>query len=230
MSYDLSQFFGGGFESTIENIPMILSMVTYVLTALSLYTIAQNRCIPHPWLAWVPAVNIWLLGSVSDQYQYVGRGQVKSRRKLLLTLNIVLALSAAVLACMFLSGFFSAIKQAILGAGEDALLESLLDHLFYTGGGFLLMVPVWIVKKVFEFMALYDVYRSSEPQNAQMYLVMSILIPVTGAFFLFICRNKEQGMPPRQQICREAPGKSPEQTAAAEKPAAQEESENPEVL
>ena len=44
-------------------------MVWYVLQSLGLYTIAERRGIRNPWLAWVPVANMWVLGSISDQYQ-----------------------------------------------------------------------------------------------------------------------------------------------------------------
>ena len=62
-----------------------------------------------------------------------------------------------------------------------------------------------IVYKVFYFIALYDVYTSLDPENSALFLVLSILFPVTEAFFLFFNRNKDRGMPPR----REAPVQEP---------------------
>ena len=47
-------------------------------------------------------------------------------------------------------------------------------------------------------MALYDVYRSMDPNNAVLYLVLSILFRPTEPFFLFFNREKDLGMPPRK--------------------------------
>ena len=44
----------------------VISIVTYVLTALAMYTIAKRRGLNRPWLSWVPVVNCWVLGSLSD--------------------------------------------------------------------------------------------------------------------------------------------------------------------
>ncbi len=54
---------------------------TYVLQALSLYSIAKRRGIGKPWLSWIPVANTWILGSISDQYQYVVKGKVRNKRK-----------------------------------------------------------------------------------------------------------------------------------------------------
>lgn len=69
-------------------IGMVLSVACYVLEALSLYTIAQRRGIRKPWLAWIPVVNVWIVGSISDQYQYVVNRRIQNRRKVLLGLAI----------------------------------------------------------------------------------------------------------------------------------------------
>ena len=72
----------------------LVSVAAYVLTSLSLYTIAARRQIANPWLSWIPVVRIWVLGSLSDQYRYVVKGQYKSKRKILIGLKIANALMA----------------------------------------------------------------------------------------------------------------------------------------
>jgi hypothetical protein len=57
---------------------------------------------------------------------------------------------------------------------------------------------------VIRFMALYDVYRSVDPANSVLYLVLSILFGATEPFFLFFNREKDLGMPPRKQKTVEA--------------------------
>src|SRR5699024_11895073 len=59
-------------------------LVLYIFQSCSLYSIAKRRGISNPGLAWVPVAFVWILGSVSDQYQYVVRGKVCNRRKILL--------------------------------------------------------------------------------------------------------------------------------------------------
>ena len=44
----------------------------------------------------------------------------------------------------------------------------------------------------------YDLYRSCEPSSAVLYLVLGILFSLCDAVFLWLCRNKDQGMPPRK--------------------------------
>ena len=82
---------------------MALVIATYVLTALSYYTVACRRGLKNPWLAWIPVANLWLLGSISDQYRYVVKGEYKSKRKILLGLGIASMVCAMVIMGLVIS-------------------------------------------------------------------------------------------------------------------------------
>lgn len=161
-----------------------LSLVVYVLHSLSLYTIAQRRGIRHGWLAWIPVGNLWLLGSISDQYQYVAKGKIKNRRKVLLGLNIALIV-------LYVTCFVGLIALLI---SVDEVLAFLWVIL-----GVIALLAVAITILVYEYIAYYDLFSSSEPNNATLYLVLSIIFSVTLPFFVFACRKKDLGMPPRKQ-------------------------------
>lgn len=58
-----------------------------------------------------------------------------------------------------------------------------------------LLVLIALATAVFEYMALYQVYRLFVPENAAVYLVLSILVPVTMPFFLFAAGGREPAAP-----------------------------------
>lgn len=170
-----------------------------MLTSLGLYTMAKRRMINHPWLSWVPVANMWILGSLSDQYRYVAKGQVKNKRKILLGLSI--ARAAAFVLFVFL------IILMVAGVVSDAVFDmASVEDIFMTAfGGIMgvlglvvLMLPLTIVTLVFRYMALYDLYLSCDPENAVLFLVLSIVVNITEPFFIFCSRNREKGMPPRR--------------------------------
>lgn len=169
----------------------IFGVVCYVLRSMALYTIAQRRGIQKAWLAWVPVLSCWILGSLSDQYRYVVKGQIKSKRKWLLGLNIVKLIlgSAAFIMALLMLG-------DILRYGDFA--RPFLKSLLRTLGVALPVACIGVAITVFRFMALYDVYMSLEPENAVLFLVLSILIKIVEPFFLFFNREKDLGMPPRR--------------------------------
>lgn len=190
-----------------STLPSLVSLAVYIFSALGLYTIAQRRGLRNSWLAWIPVANVWILGSLSDQYRYVVRNEVRSKRKVLLTLEIIAAVLRLVLTVAAIVTVARSI--AFIGmADPDRLVEEILGTLM---GMLVLSLPllgVDIAKAVLYYMALYDVYTSCAPQDNVVYLVLSILFGFTRAIFLFLCRNRDDGMPPRrdqpQSACRES--------------------------
>lgn len=179
---------------------LAVAVASYVLQALSCYTIARRREIKKAWLAWIPIVNMWILGSVSDQFQYVSRERVKGKRKSLLVLNIM----RWVVLIMFLFSCFTTIFQLVsLGSIADNMIPEevwveMANSLVSMLGLALAMVCIFIALAVIRYMALYDLYRSCDPVNAVIYLVLGIFVSITQPIFQFICRNKDLGMPPRK--------------------------------
>ena len=168
----------------------LFGIAAYILTAIAIYTAASRRNLNNPWLAWIPVINIWLLGSLSDQYQYVVKGENKSKRKWLIILSI---LKASMVLMLVILGLVTA---GSLIANHPSEAMGLVVALL---GLALPLCAVTIAMCVIRYMALYDVYRSMDPANAVLYLVLSILFNPTEPFFLFFNREKDLGMPPRRQ-------------------------------
>ena len=178
----------------------LLAIASYVLTALALYEIARRRGLNKPWLAWIPVANCWLLGSISDQYRYVVRGENRSKRKSLLVLGIAnMALSATVIVLFGVMMVQMLVMGLQGGYSEEYLFTTVMGLAVGVLGLCLPMVAVGIAYAIIRYMALYDVYRSMDPGNSVLFLVLSILFHVTEPFFLFFNRHKDQGMPPRRQ-------------------------------
>ena len=174
----------------VSGIPTgLFGIAAYILTSLAIYTVSRRRGLKNAWLAWVPVINCWLLGSLSDQYHYVVKGENKSKRKWLVVLNILKAALAMML-----------IALALVTAG--ALIvdhhSDVMGAVVAVIGLALPLIAVTIALCVIRYMALYDVYRSLDPANAVLYLVLSILFSPTEPFFLFFNRDKDLGMPPRK--------------------------------
>ena len=177
---------------------VLLGIASYVLTSMALYSLASRRGIGKAWLSWVPILNVWIVGSLSDQYRYVVKGQCKSKRKILLILKLVSVIF--VLAALIAGGFLVAdvIRTMMYGIRMEAVLSQILGPVLGIAGLVLPMFGLAIASAVIYFMALYDVFQSMDPANGVMFLVLSILFPVTEPFFLFFNREKDKGMPPRR--------------------------------
>lgn len=173
----------------------------YIFQALGLYTIAMRRGINYPWLAWLPVANLWILGSIADQYRYVCMGQIRNRRKILVGLMI----AVFVMGLVFAGSCFASIIGLLMKLPGSLSLtpQELLNG---SMGSFVLIIAVaavvWaldLAVKVFQYISLYDLYASCNPNNKVLFLVLSIVFSVTMPIFLFVCRNQDMGMPPRKE-------------------------------
>lgn len=178
--------------------PAVLGVAAYVLSSMALYTMAQRRGIHKPWLAWIPVVKVWILGSLSDQYRYVARGEVRSKRKSLIALSILSGVLALLMMGTALSATLKLVVAFLSGGSSNYAMHALSGRLMTLVGLVLPMAAVTIAKIVVYFLALSDVYKSMDPANSTVFLVLSIIFNVTEPFFLFFNRNKDLGMPPRR--------------------------------
>lgn len=162
------------------------SLVSYVLNAVGMYRIAKRRGIHHAWLAWIPVGANWLLGSISDHYQYVAKQRITARRKILLALSIV---------CLIVSVFFSVLSAALSYAGEDAGALLGVGLLLAAGFG---IIGLSIITAVFAYIACYDLFQSCRPDYSILFLILGIIFSVTMSFFVFACSGYDLGMPPKR--------------------------------
>ena len=175
-----------------------IAVALYAMRAMSLYSIAERRGIRKPWLAWLPVGDMWILGCISDQYRYVTKGQVKNKRKILLVLSLLVF--AALVAVLVL---VVSLVTTMTGIPEEIQDSVLMGQMLGTVLGLLLLYLVlWgvaVAVIVLQFMALYDLYASCDPENKVLYLLLNIFFVVTMPIFLLVCRKKDLGMPPRTQ-------------------------------
>ena len=190
---------------SLFGIPMLLSIAGYVLTALALYTIARRRGLRNPWLAWIPVADCWLLGSLSDQYRYVLKGEHRSKRKILLFFRVLITIMWISLMGLLVNLCFHAVGGVFWGAMSDERMFQILHQAMNLLVLCLPLIGISIAYAVFRYMALYDIYKSLDPENCVLFLVLSILFGITEPFFLFFSREKDGGMPPRKQPVQDAP-------------------------
>ena len=188
-------------------------VASYIFQSVGLYTIAKRRGIRNPWLSWLPIGNMWILGSISDQYQYLVKGRIRNRRKALVWLMAAIVLGAFVTCVSVCASIFSEVigytaGEMLFGVSMGVVLVA-----------WLVILIVEITAVVLQYMALYDLYRSCDPGNSVLNLVLSILFGFLLPLFIFVCRKKDLGMPPRKTEAPAEPVEIPVWEAPAEEPA-----------
>ena len=184
------------------------SAASYVLHAMGLYTIAKRRGFERPWLAWVPVGRSFLLGSISNQYILAQKYRCRSNGKLLAcTEALVYIAIVVVLLCginllgkiqahvefeyysqnwykypagtrPYLSIDYKDIPEAV------GLLEQTCN----------ILMVVSLVYTILNYKMCYDLFASCRPDLKVVFLLLSILFPVTMPFFVFACRKHDLGM------------------------------------
>lgn len=154
-------------------------LAAYVFFGWSMSRMAQRRGIGGWILGWFPMMNLWVMGSLCDQYRYVVFGK-KSRSR------VWLPVLAVVLEVLVVFGVLGLQGQA---GFLPALWATALD----------VMVAVFLVRV---YLSLYRLYVSCEPRHAVSWLVLSVVMPFLPVVFLLAGKEKEQGMPVRRVLFR----------------------------
>lgn len=128
-----------------------IALVTYILSAIGLYTMAVNRNIENPWLAWIPIVQLYIVGKLIGELKVINYDVPQP--------EIVLPISAIV---------------AAVGSGIPVI-------------GFFITIACTVIY----FFALYRLFYLYKPDKAQLYIILSIVLPFMGPVFMFMLRNEK---------------------------------------
>lgn len=193
-----------------------LPLIAYVLQSLALYSLAERRQLRCPWLSWLPVGNMWILGSLADQYRLLSIGKKTYKRFVMLALMVINFVLLAIFFTLYiqLMAFLIQASYAQSGgaAGEIPFPEAEFMALFLEN------IPMWIITCVglsvctitlliLEYVSLYQLYCSCDPYKATLYFVVSLLFSISMPVFLFYCRDKDFGIP---KAFPANPGASPE--------------------
>ncbi len=180
------------FLAAVLNVWLI---AVYVVEGKALHTIARRRGFSAPWMAWIPFANAWLFGSISDQYQQKINGRICKRGKTLMALKIAIQAYTSVSGVLAgVAGSIIMLLQAPKGSDMETFLIVLLTAVCIE---LLPMLAITTVCDVVTYVACYDLYASSKPKQATLFLILSILTPATP-FLIYACRNDDAGLPPEQ--------------------------------
>ena len=170
--------------------------VVYVIEGKALQMIAKRWGFSAPWMAWIPFANAWLFGSISDQYQQKVNGRVCKRGKTLLAMKIAIQAYSNVASILagVAAGIVMILRMQTGGSVEDLLLILLVA----VGIELLPMLVITTVYDVVVYIVCYDLYVSSKPKQATLFLILSILTPATP-FLIYACRNSDEGLPPENK-------------------------------
>lgn len=168
-----------------------ISFVMYILQSVGMYSIANRRGINHAWLAWIPLGSMWILGSIADDYQLKAKNAVKNRRKVLLLMPIVLV----VLIFAMYVPFIAVIGEAAVN-GREPSMDGIAGASVFMLAVMLAVFVLTIILTVYQYISLYELFASCDPNNKVIFLLLSILISGLSPILIFACRKKDKGLYP----------------------------------
>lgn len=183
-----------GVVAAVMTVVLVSRAALFVLRSVGLYKIARRRGLRSAWLAWVPVACDWVMGSVADQYQYVAKGRIKNRRLPLVLLSLCVTVLRTIAVCIGFTWVQIGI-QTLMGEIPLGAVTPLI-------GAYVLPVLAWagsVTHLVIRCFAVYDLYSSCTEKYSVLYLVLGLVFKFLEPILFFICRNKEEGMPPRRE-------------------------------
>ena len=106
----------------------LLGILLWVLASIGLTTIANRRGLRNGWLSWLPVGYDWTIGNIADQYRYLARGEIRSRRKALLALSIVNFIMNAIVVAASISAIFNVLLYTMT-TDTNAIIYAVLSSL-----------------------------------------------------------------------------------------------------
>ena len=182
--------FFGVFFVLFAVIVVTLAIVLYALRSVGLYTIAKRRGIRHGWVCWLPLGDVWIQGSIVDQYLYVAKGKVRNYRKILVASTILLALLSIGLTLSTSGTALGIISEGGVLAGA-ALAFALIFRVLIFVTSLVLQISLYLV--------MYHIFASCNGSAAIMYFLLSFFVPMLYPIFIYSNRIWDMGMPPRKE-------------------------------
>jgi len=172
------------------SINIFIMIVTFLLTGLAYYLLAKKRNISKPWLAWVPLIQTYMIGKISDDInaKYNKRTH-RGRWTLIFTITYIMFL---IIAIVFIATLFINIISSIDLSSLDIIsseisndTQSVMTSLF-SGINMALIVAILIcgivfvvtavISIVFQMISCYSIYYEyNNNKKALIYLVFSII-------------------------------------------------------
>lgn len=171
-----------------------IGIASYVMTSLSLYTIADRRQIKNPWLAWIPLANYWIVGSIADDYDEQ-RGIKRKWRVALLTMALIFFGVFVAFYAVLIAWIVFMVVKSQYGYYVEPTMQ----------GIFAIIIPIYLVLIVFAMLGMalqfcrviciYKIFESTVPEKALKYILLYILVPLAGPICLMRCRKSGYAKP-----------------------------------
>lgn len=167
---------------------IVCGLISYVLTSLSIYTIAGNRNIDNAWLAWIPIGNSWIVGSIADEYD--ARNGIKRKwRTILLVLSVLMVATYIFLFVFMMVTALTTFSNTTAESAEADVVATIMMILpIYIA--YIVTILVAVVYSAFVCICNFKIYEATVPDKAVLYTILGMTVPLARPICLYVARNK----------------------------------------
>ena len=170
----------------------IVGIALYVLNGIGIMKMSKSLNISNGWLGFIPFASVFAFGRIGERY--IKRDGNKSAKfsMILLVFYILMSVMAILLTIFLISFLLSLIVFAEEAISNDTdmtmdMFKSAIPVIICT----VVILAIEITYIIFFSICLWRVFSIFEPQNATLYLVLSIFFTFLIPVFMFILRNKQ---------------------------------------
>ena len=163
----------------------IISLASYILRGIGLYTIAKHRGYEYAWLAFIPFFRIYLQGKLSGDITFKNKTMRDTGIWLAvipLMYGVVVSVIYGVMCLCGMLAIFSMTMHVSAGRILILIILTLAISLGYK-----------VLYKTLRVMVNYQIYRNMTSGNmAVAHAVLGALLPLYESICFFVMRNREQ--------------------------------------
>jgi len=173
----------------------VIALALYMVEAIGLYALAKRREIPYSWLAAVPGINGWILGSLADHYRLICGKRSKLGKMMLILVIVLVVLVVILCGCVYYLTEY--VSEAFSYSPQSAEESFGIVLSLFAIGGFISAAALMMLSLAYaavRYVCAYFVFASCDPQRKNIYLLACLVLPPLLPVALFLCRNKDLGM------------------------------------
>ncbi len=175
-------------STVISIFSSLISAAIFIVNGIAVLNLCKKLSLPNGWLGFIPIANVFKIGQIANKCCEFD-GKKKRYDKAILIPTILMYVLFIPMVISFVFFIFSIFGAESNGDAAFSIFSLLILCLTY-----LCMLAAAIVASVFLYIAYYKIFKIFAPQNAVLFIVLSIIISVPY-ILLLIASLKEPVIP-----------------------------------
>ncbi len=170
---------------------MGLSIASYIMQSLALYTISKEQGNDKAWLAWLPIGSEWVIGKIADAIDHE-EGKSRNWSKVLLTLSLIMIVGFGIFVAVYSVLLVNVVMMSqgyASAVAEESIVAGLIGFFVVFYIALIVMALAANALMICQYIGFYRIFERFVPGKAVKYLLVSILVPLGLQVCLMKCKN-----------------------------------------